>query len=336
MGPLGRFSSAKTSLCTQVGQLCHECSVEVISNVNKNGHFSIQITQAFGNCPKYITRRRVQRMGSNLEFAAAAEPVTEASKVGALEASIISNADNMYFGTGTPEHGADMNIRGGSPGFVRILHDGSTICWPDYTGNGFYMSLGNVQLQNSASLVFVDWDDTGRGVQIAGAVRTLERPEVVDTEMLKVLSEEPQALRLVTMSVQKLHSIPRYSPHIYEKVELSPYNPRPTALGPDFLAVLQWARRESKDRRGAGTPDMSLYGRACVRGGVAVWLCGCVGVFQGERENTVRKPCLACSRVSKNEGYNQKTLHCSTSCWLHLGCMWLSSLRLGCVGCFGW
>jgi len=219
----------------------------VISHVDQNGHFSIRITQAFGNCPKYITRRRVQRMGENLEFVT--EPVMEASEIGALEQSIITSADNMYFGTGTAEHGADMNIRGGSPGFARVLHSGSTICWPDYTGNGFYMSLGNVQLQKNASLVFVDWDATGHGVQVAGSVHTIERSEVVDTEMLKVLEEEPQALRLVVMSVHGLRSIPRYSPHVYEKVELSPYNPRPQGSGPEYLAVLQWVRQESQEVR---------------------------------------------------------------------------------------
>ena len=218
---------------------------KVISKVKENGHFSIQITQAFGNCPKYITRRKVKRMGSNLEFAS--EPASKNNKIGKLEASIISSADNMYFGTGTAEHGADMNIRGGSPGFVRVVHGGSTICWPDYTGNGFYMSLGNVQLQKSASLVFVDWDDTGRGVQVAGEVRTLERSEISDPEMLKILEEEPQSLRLVAMSVQKLCSIPRYSPHVYQTVELSPYNPRRAGSGPEFLAVLQWVRPESQD-----------------------------------------------------------------------------------------
>ena len=168
---------------------------KVVSKVNKDGHFSIQITQAFGNCPKYITRRKVKKMGSNLQFVGAAEPAVEESTVGALEASIISGADNMYFGTGTADHGADMNIRGGSPGFVRVLHGGSSICWPDYTGNGFYMSLGNVQLQKSASLVFVDWDNSGHGVQVAGDVRTIERSEITDPEMKKVLDEETQALR---------------------------------------------------------------------------------------------------------------------------------------------
>ena len=219
----------------------------VIRQVHKNGHFSIRVRQAFGNCPKYITRRRVRKMGKNLEFAS--EPVMEASNVGKLETAIITSSDNMYFGTGTAEHGADMNLRGGSPGFVRVLHGGSTICWPDYTGNGFYMSLGNVQLQKFASLVFVDWDATGHGVQVAGSVCTVERSEVVDAELLRVLGEEPQALRLVVMSVKSLRSIPRYSPHVYEKVELSPYNPRPKALGPEYLAVLQWVRQESRDVR---------------------------------------------------------------------------------------
>ena len=42
--------------------------------------------------------------------------------------------DMMYLGTGHPEHGADMNIRGGQAGFMRSLADGQFLAWPDYVG----------------------------------------------------------------------------------------------------------------------------------------------------------------------------------------------------------
>ena len=35
--------------------------------------------------------------------------------------------DIMYLGTGHPEHGADMNIRGGQAGFMRSLADGDAV-----------------------------------------------------------------------------------------------------------------------------------------------------------------------------------------------------------------
>lgn len=75
-----------------------------------------------------------------------------------------------------------MNIRGGSPGFVRVLKDGR-ICWPDYMGNGFYMSLGNVQLQSRAALVFVDWEETGDGVQVTGEMSTVELEEASEESL---------------------------------------------------------------------------------------------------------------------------------------------------------
>eukprot|EP00438_Fugacium_kawagutii_P025222 Skav235375 [mRNA] locus=scaffold6992:46428:48257:- [translate_table: standard] len=220
----------------------------VIEKVMPNGHFSIKISQAFGNCPKYITRRKVRRMGRNLEFSGSS--MKESSSVGFQEAAIISKADMMYFGTGTAEHGADMNIRGGTPGFVRVLNNGSSICWPDYMGNGFYMSLGNVQLQKRGALVFVDYDETGHGVQVVGEMTTVERSEVEkasDEALAKVLQEEPQALRLVVMKVQQVRFIEQYSPHLYERVELSPYNPKRSGSGPEFQAKLQWVRQESTD-----------------------------------------------------------------------------------------
>ena len=54
------------------------------------------------------------------------------------------------------------NHRGGPPGFVRILfdHDSATsmVVWPEYSGNRFYQTLGNLQTTPRAGLVFPDFD----------------------------------------------------------------------------------------------------------------------------------------------------------------------------------
>jgi len=53
----------------------------------------------------------------------------------------------MYLGTGHPEHGADMNIRGGQAGFMRSLADGQFLAWPDYVGKlGVVTVAGSVKI----------------------------------------------------------------------------------------------------------------------------------------------------------------------------------------------
>lgn len=154
-----------------------------------------------------------------------------------------------------------MNIRGGQAGFMRSLADGQFLAWPDYVGNGFYMSLGNTKLNPQAGVLVVDWDDTGRGLQILGKTETYEREEIQQGQvpaalvggLQAMLEDEPQALRLVVIKVEIVRSIPQYCPHQYEKVELSPYNPTPMrelksgAKSHEFDARVQWAKPESED-----------------------------------------------------------------------------------------
>ena len=161
------------------------------------------VPEAFGNCPKYITRRRVVNMGQN---AAGAGEAQQYGRLSAEDAELLAKTatgneiknlvarnwkciyiyiffqvlwwprftygfflcwfigtspfgsifellpeDMMYLGTGHPEHGADMNIRGGQAGFLQSLVDGQYLAWPDYVGNGFFMSLGNTKLNPQAS-----------------------------------------------------------------------------------------------------------------------------------------------------------------------------------------
>uniref|UniRef100_A0A0G4HNU1 FAD-binding FR-type domain-containing protein n=1 Tax=Chromera velia CCMP2878 TaxID=1169474 RepID=A0A0G4HNU1_9ALVE len=237
-----------------------------VQNLNEEtGHFSVQILQAFGNCPKYITRRRISRMGRNREFASV-EPAVESSRLSDRAIKLVEKADMIYLATGHVQYGADMNIRGGYPGFVRVFRDGSVVVWPDYVGNGFFMSLGNTRLNPQAGILITDYDETGDGVQILGRLQTHERKEVEslsDREerprwLTEILSEESQALQLVVLEVEVVRWIPKYCPHQYERVEFSPYNPPPTRGGeqstdlvsvasPSFRAMLMWVRAESSD-----------------------------------------------------------------------------------------
>eukprot|EP00435_Cladocopium_sp_Y103_P026716 s567_g6.t1 len=188
--------------------------------LNGSGN-AMKILQAFGNCPKYITRRRLRRTGQNLGGIAAGE-AQQYQQLSSEDAALLEKTDwvgrdMMYLGTGHPEHGADMNIRG-----VRL----------------------------PAGVLVVDWDDTGRGLQILGKTETYEREE---RGLEAMLEDEPQALRLVVIKVEIVRSIPQYCPHQYEKVELSPYNPTPMrelksgAKSHEFDARVQWAKRESED-----------------------------------------------------------------------------------------
>ena len=62
-------------------------------------------------------------------------------------------ADDMRMG------GMDISHRGGRPGFVGI--SGDTLTIPDFHGNGYFNTFGNLLLDPRAALLFVDWTDGG-------------------------------------------------------------------------------------------------------------------------------------------------------------------------------
>lgn len=119
----------------------------------------IEVEQAFGNCPKYIQQRTVQSV------VAAEAGSVHRDRLNADDGALIARADTFFLGTVHPHRGADASHRGGSPGFVRV--DGPQLWWPDYPGNNMFNSLGNLAVDDSAALLFLDFA-TGRALQLSG------------------------------------------------------------------------------------------------------------------------------------------------------------------------
>src|SRR5262249_11871812 len=65
-----------------------------------------------------------------------------------------------------PSHGVDISHRGGPPGFLTIGEDGM-ITVPDYSGNRYFNTLGNLAVNPKAGLLFVDFA-AGDVLQITG------------------------------------------------------------------------------------------------------------------------------------------------------------------------
>lgn len=121
----------------------------------------IGVQQSFGNCPKYIQVRQVEYR--NVERSGA---VDSAAALNGLTRQIIARADTLFIATAHPDschgtarsHGVDVSHRGGKPGFVRA--DGhSTLTFPDFAGNRFFNTLGNIMLNPRAGLLFIDFEN---------------------------------------------------------------------------------------------------------------------------------------------------------------------------------
>lgn len=65
----------------------------------------------------------------------------------------------------------DASHRGGNPGFVEILDDG-TLKIPDYQGNSMYNTLGNIAQNPHTGILLIDFQK-GETLQLTGSAELL-------------------------------------------------------------------------------------------------------------------------------------------------------------------
>ncbi len=76
-------------------------------------------------------------------------------------AGLIARADLFFISSSHQGTTIGTNYRGGPPGFVRVLVSNdltTSLVWPEYSGNRFYQTLGNLKTTPRAGLVFPDFE----------------------------------------------------------------------------------------------------------------------------------------------------------------------------------
>lgn len=131
-----------------------------VSDVTADG-LTVDVDQAFGNCPRYIQPRDL----SPARPSAPPDGFTRSDTISPSNAAVITRADTFFLGTEHPTRGVDASHRGGPPGFVRV--EGNRLWWPDYPGNNMFNSLGNIAVDPAAAVLFIDFA-TGATVAISG------------------------------------------------------------------------------------------------------------------------------------------------------------------------
>lgn len=143
----------------------------VVFEVDEAG-FTVTVHQSFGNCPQYIQRRTLSRAQ------AAKEPVRALDSLDDASRRLISRADTFFVASRSrsdvgPDGGADVSHRGGRPGFVRI--EGNVLSIPDFRGNHYLNTLGNLLGEPRSSLLFLDFE-SGDLLQLQGLASIDWRP----------------------------------------------------------------------------------------------------------------------------------------------------------------
>ncbi len=137
----------------------------------------VHVEQSFGNCPQYIQARRHSFAdggpGEPHEFDGAL-PASAAALIDAAATFFIATAGRAAVSSARVTEGLDVSHRGGRPGFVRREQQGdrTVLTYPEFRGNFYFNTLGNLAQNPRAGLLFVDFR-SGDCLSLTGSAEIL-------------------------------------------------------------------------------------------------------------------------------------------------------------------
>jgi predicted pyridoxine 5'-phosphate oxidase superfamily flavin-nucleotide-binding protein len=128
----------------------------------------------------------------------------------------MESCDMFFLATSDGDGNLNCSYKGGDPGFVRVL-DQHTIAFPNYDGNGMYLSMGNLLKHPNIGMLFIKFEEQHR-MRYNGSASIDENDPL--------LAEYPEAQFVVRVRATRIFpNCPRYI-HKYQLVERSKYVPR--------------------------------------------------------------------------------------------------------------
>lgn len=189
----------------------------VISHL-KGSDIHVSVEQSFGNCPQYIHTRDTQKV-SNL---GALEKVTHKNvqRYNGLTThlqQVVSTAETFYIASrhATLGHnsneGIDVSHRGGKSGFINV--EANSLLIPDFSGNKFFNTIGNIVLDGRVGLCFFE-NTTGTLHFIQGNATVIWETDT--------LPDFDGAERFIHITVENAISIDNLYPFRHEVITRSP------------------------------------------------------------------------------------------------------------------
>src|SRR3954447_2352227 len=149
--------------------------------------------------------------------------------------AFIEKLDMFFLATADAEGRPQCSYKGGDPGIVRVV-DEHTLAFPNYDGNGMYLSMGNVLENPHVGLLFIDFTgNPPRRLRANGTASIDENDEL--------LTSWERAQFVVRVAVTEVFpNCPRYI-HRMQLVERSEFVPRDNCVPPvPAWKKTDWAR----------------------------------------------------------------------------------------------
>jgi ferredoxin-NADP reductase/predicted pyridoxine 5'-phosphate oxidase superfamily flavin-nucleotide-binding protein len=164
---------------TSIGLLGIELHTRRRNRVNgvlqgSTGKWQLEVAHAFGNCPQYIHDWSAMRSVHPQPGPVLAMRDSSLSQLPSEVLAHIDRAITAFVGSyAHTDQGVqvDASHRGGQPGFIR--RQGGDLILPDFAGNRFFNTLGNVLTSGRAALVIPDFA-SGDLLHLSGEARLVD------------------------------------------------------------------------------------------------------------------------------------------------------------------
>ena len=160
--------------------------------------------------------RRLQDRFDTRRLADRLDEAIVGDTIGPHDRAFIEQCDMFFLATADEEGRPNCSYKGGEPGFVRVVHE-DTIAFPNYDGNGMYLSMGNLLANPHVGLLFIDFEMRHR-MRLNGVASVDENDPL--------MAEYPEAQFIVRVRARQVFpNCPRYI-HKYQLVERSRFVPK--------------------------------------------------------------------------------------------------------------
>jgi len=161
-------------------------------------------------------RAQQEAHGSRASYARFEDGPPRNGRFGPDEAGFVEARDGFYLASVGETGWPYVQFRGGPPGFVRVLDEG-TLAWADFRGNRQYVSAGNLAGDGRVALIFMDYA-ARRRLKVLGRAEALEvGADDGLAERLAVASYDARVERAVRVRIEAFdwncpqHITPRFT-----------------------------------------------------------------------------------------------------------------------------
>lgn len=160
-------------------------------------------------------QRKLQQQGQHEKLAEVVVHAIVRDELEAIHTDYIASRDYFFLSTVNADGMPTVSYKGGPVGFVRVMAP-NRLVFPNYDGNGMWMSMGNIDEASKVGMLFMDMVTPWR-IRLQGAARLSQDPAL--------MAQFPGCNMVVDVAVEVVfQNCARYI-HKHSRIDSSPYVP---------------------------------------------------------------------------------------------------------------